>query len=113
MTSADSLPQIAARLFPILKSLAVQKKTTTYGQASDVINWANARSMSQPLNLIENWCARNKLPPLHVLVVQKKTGLPGRKAGLGGAATPEIAIARVFDHDWSGVVAPSPSDLDI
>lgn len=37
-----------------------------------------AVSLTQPLEIVMNYCKQNKLPPLTILVVQKHTGIPGQ-----------------------------------
>ena len=60
------------------------------------------------LKLIMEYCANCGLPPLTVVVVNKKTGRPG-----SGLPTENVDAMResVFGHDWRGVYQPTPQEL--
>ena len=61
------------------------------------------------LEPIQKYCKRHKLPPLTVLVVNEKTGLPG--VGFKDAKNIFAAQARVFVYDWYRRKAPQPEDF--
>ena len=61
------------------------------------------------LGPVQEYCKRNKLPPLTCLVVNEKNGLPSE--GFTEAKDIFGAQARVFVYDWLGHKAPSPDDF--
>jgi hypothetical protein len=63
------------------------------------------------LGPIQEYCKRNGLPPLTLLVVNEKTGLPSE--GFTGAKDIFGAQARVFVYDWLGHRAPPPEDFKV
>jgi hypothetical protein len=58
------------------------------------------------LEPIQSYCLIEKLPPLTILVVSKKTGLPG--SGFGAVSEIPKNQIRVFDYDWLKHGCPAP-----
>lgn len=56
----------------------------------------------------KDYCQQNQLPPLTVIVVNQKTGLPGE-----GLTDVELNADReaVFNYDWFNLYPPSPEEL--
>ncbi len=55
------------------------------------------------------WCDENGLPPLTVLVVNKKTGLPG--TGLILSTDLNADREAVFQFNWYSIVPPTSAEL--
>ena len=66
--------------------------------------------LSQSLDLIQNYCVAESLPPLTALVVQKGTGAPS--SGYVATADAPSAQAKVYEHDWIGLGNPGPEALE-
>jgi hypothetical protein len=70
--------QRAKMTWSILVSLAITKgNPTTYKELAASLN-LHWRVLSWPLGKIQHFCHKNNLPPLQALVVNSKTGLPGK-----------------------------------
>ena len=104
-------PEIAVRMFPMLTALASKNAKITYGQIRDALDWGSNQGMREPLNRIKEWCAKRDLPPLHLVVVNSDTGLPGDGALLGDTETVQVKIASVYAHDWGRIPGPIESEM--
>lgn len=99
----------AEQIWPILIGLAYDRRTITYGGLAEVLGFEGAGVFSGILGQIMHWCAANDVPPLTILVVNSKSGLPG-----DGLTTPDDLNADrevVFGYDWYDLVAPRAADL--
>jgi hypothetical protein len=69
-----------------------------------------SRGLGRLLEPIQSYCLMNQLPPLTILVVQAKTGMPG----VGFVAAQDIPRTQqdVFTFDWLGLGAPSTDILE-
>ncbi|TIP82407.1 MAG: hypothetical protein E5X60_33640 [Mesorhizobium sp.] len=70
----------------------------------------SATSRATQLGHIMHWCADNDLPPLTVLVVNAKTGLPG--AGLWRIENLHADREKVFGYSWYQLVPPTIEELN-
>lgn len=92
-------PERALQIWQVLISLANNRQTITYEKLSDLIGMGNvAVSLTQPLELLMNYCKGNGLPPLTILVVQKHSGQPGQ--GLTTIEELNVDREKVFNYEW-------------
>lgn len=93
----------ARRAWPLLVALAKQRREPlTYAELCARLG-LHHRAAACILDLVQDWCSRNRLPPLQALVVNARTRLPG--SGAKGAGKDERqhrrALERVYRHaDW-------------
>ena len=88
----------------ILVKLTSGKKTITYGEIADEVCAGDARSTTAFLDPIADYCWKNDLPPLTVLVVNKRSCKPSKSFNekwLRPDESVESATAEVWDYDWS------------
>ena len=90
----------ARQIWPLLVCAARDRKTYTYKELASKLEMDGAaRSMGGFLEPIMWYCKANCLPPLTVLVVNKRSRQPG-----SGLATLEESMEqardRVFGWDW-------------
>jgi alkylated DNA nucleotide flippase Atl1 len=107
MTRSDR----AAQIWAVLAWAARNRQVLTYGHIAKLIGCPTA-ALGAWLELIQSYCLVSGLPPLTVIVVQQKTGLPG--SGFTGAAATDLAQAQmaVLDFDWLEHGNPGADALD-
>lgn len=95
----------AADVWPHLVRYAFERRTATYGELAKETAIFH-RNLRLALDPIGQWCFRNKLPPLTIVIVDADTGRPG--SGIVGTseATLDEDLARAFGHDWAAVTNP-------
>lgn len=98
----------AAQFWSILVLAARQQKILSYDLMSRLTGIPRP-GIGEFLGPVQEYCKRNKLPPLTALVVNEKDGLPSH--GFTEAKDIFGAQARVFVYDWLGSKAPSPDDF--
>ncbi|MBI2373849.1 MAG: hypothetical protein HYV07_07620 [Deltaproteobacteria bacterium] len=103
-----SAPKRALQIWLILLARAELRRTITYGDVARILGYDGAGVLAHILGHIMYHCQRNKLPPLTVLVVNQKTGLPG-----DGLVAEDIHAQReaVFGYDWYAIEPPLPEEL--
>ena len=96
----------AQQSWPILISMAKQRRTIKYEELSQFIGYTDSRPIWSVLGNIMFFCELKELPPLTALVVNKE-GVPGN--GLTSVSSNELNEKRenVFDFDWYSIVPPS------
>lgn len=89
--------QRAMQLWPLLAWSATNRQVLTYDLVSKLTGIPKV-ALGKCLCPIHEYCRKNKMPALTSIVVNKKTGLPGR----GFHAAKDIASEhmKVFDFDW-------------
>jgi len=87
----------AAQIWPLLTFAASMHLTLTYGKLAQLIG-GMPPALGRWMEPIQSYCLINNLPPLTVLVVSERTGVPG--TGFVAAADVPEAQARVFRYDW-------------
>ena len=105
---ADSANERAQRIWIILTGMVMNHsgpekiKTITYGNLAEKLERPRgyARALGFPLGVIGRFCIRHKLPPLNVIVVNQKTGMPGKRVVLRPGSTVERDQKTVMKHDW-------------
>ena len=95
----------AAQLWPLLAFAARNRQILTYDLVSRLTGVPRP-AVGDFLGPIHDYCLQQKLPPLTVLVVSEKSGLPG--VGFVAAKDFAQAQASVFAYDWCKQPAPSP-----
>ncbi|MCB1033130.1 MAG: hypothetical protein KDD47_04775 [Acidobacteria bacterium] len=100
----------AAQIWPVLALAARNRQILTYEMVGQMIG-VPARGLGKLLEPIQSYCLVNKLPPLTILVVRKRAGLPG--SGFSAATAKEYGKCQmqVFEYDWLAHGAPTPGDL--
>ena len=98
----------AWQVWPVLAYAASNRQMLTYEMVGQLTGMA-IPGLGRVLEPIQSYCLLNDLPPLSVLVVNKKTGLPG----IGFVAADDLATAliEVFERDWRNVGCPTPDAL--
>jgi len=101
-------PYRALQIWLILIGAAKNRQILTYGMVANILGYEGAGTLAHILGHIMFYCQQNELPPLTIIVVNQKTGLPGE--GMTGAdlnADRESA----FNFDWYSLVPPTPEEL--
>jgi hypothetical protein len=101
----------ASQIWAVLAFAAKNRQSLTYGILSKLIGVPTA-GLGQLLEPIQSYCMIEGLPPLTILVVQQKSGLPG--SGFTGAKATEYAKNQmlVFNFDWIEHRNPQPEKLE-
>lgn len=102
-------PERALQLWQILISKADNRQTMTYISLAKMAGYSDARPMMQILGYIMDYCQKEGLPPLTILVVNKATGEPG--GGLSTVNQLNQDRENVFNYDWYGVFPPSADEF--
>ncbi len=105
-----SAAERAAQIWAVLGLAARNRQILTYKMVGRLIG-VPAHGLGQLLEPIQSFCLLNQLPPLTILVVLEKTGLPS--TGFSGAPADELARQQldVFAFDWIEHGAPTPDEL--
>jgi hypothetical protein len=98
----------ALQVWLILIGKAHNRQIMTYGMLADLLGFKGAGVLAQILGHVMYYCQDNKLPPLTILVVNQRTGLPGE--GLIGA---DLNADRetVFNHPWYEIHPPTAEQI--
>lgn len=100
----------ACQIWAVLAWAARSRQTITYTDLAHVTGGFTG-GLGAWLEPIQSYCLEHDLPPLTVLAVQKKSGMPG--SGFAGAPTADFAKAlqKVFDFDWLSHKNPGAEKL--
>jgi|SRR5579859_137640 len=99
----------AQQLWSILVLAARNRQILSYGiieQATGLVR----PSIGQMLSPIQNYCLNRKKPPLTILVVSEKSGIPGEKF-IAAKDIPQ-AQQHVFAYDWLAWGCPQTAELE-
>ena len=99
----------AVQIWQILVGSAHNRQTLTYKQLAEKVGYGGSGVFDKQLGHIMFYCAQNKLPPLTVLVVNSKTGLPGQ--GLLVEKNLHVEREKVFNYNWFGIYPPTAEAL--
>lgn len=116
MTTEVNQHERAYRVWNALITCASQKQSISYKQLAQRLE-LHHRVFSYPLGLIQEYCEREHLPPLTVLVYNSDTGMPG--AGFTASSDIGAATNAVSDFRWAeidnpfGYASDGKSDKDI
>ena len=101
--------QRALQLWSILVLAALNRQTLTYMMVSKLTG-LHLPSVGDALFPIQYYCKENKLPPLTVLVVREKDGIPGDGLPYSPAECAR-STQEVFSYDWSKHNAPGEDEF--
>ena len=99
----------AARIWPVLTYAARNRQTVTYDILAKHVGQIRP-ALGRCLEPIQSYCLLKELPPLTIVVVSERTGLPG--AGFIAAQDIPGKQMDVFAHDWLMTAVPLASDLE-
>ena len=102
--------QRALQIWMLLVCAARERKILTYGEIAKILGMKGAGQMGNFLGPIMFYCEENNLPPLSILVVNQKTGLPGD--GLVTIGDIDRDRERVFRYNWFGFPPPETQDFE-
>lgn len=106
MTKAERAQQI----WQVLVSAASNRQVLTYGLVADRIGMGPG-TLAGPLGCIMNYCEREDLPPLTVLVVGKGRGTPGHGLATVTPSTQDREREAVFAFNWFSRLPPTSKQL--
>ena len=98
----------AQQIWQILVSTASGRRVITYKILAKLIGYKGAGVLGNPLAYIAYWCKQNNLPPLTSLVVNDKTGLPGKGIPVKKAHTYR---EQVYKFPWFKIIPPTREEL--
>lgn len=101
----SSQEEKAWRAWRKLTECAAQKETITYGELAAHLG-THRRPIRYVLNLIQQYCLAENLPPLTILVHNKTTGVPGSGFIAGDANNPQTSIENVWNYKWESIENP-------
>ena len=103
-------PERAMQIWQILISCAHTQQSLTYGKVADYLGYKGAGVLSQPLDLIMRYCAKQGFPPLTCLVANKET----REPGSGLTTVEELTLDReaVHSKNWFALEPVQISDFE-
>ncbi|MGH9918080.1 MAG: HNH endonuclease [Nitrososphaerales archaeon] len=91
--------QRASRAWPVLTKTAALRKTLTYAELAARLR-IHPRPIRFVLGEIQDYCLDAKLPPLTILVVNKRTHHPGAGFIAWDVDDWENGLPRVYDYPW-------------
>lgn len=97
--------QRAYSAWTILTSYAAKSETITYGELGRQLN-IHHRAVRFVLELMQDFCMQNQLPPLTILVLNKNTGLPGDGFIAYDIENSQDGIEKVFSYNWTTIQNP-------
>lgn len=104
-------PSRALQVWQILISAAMNRQTHTYKSLSNLMFGHNATGVLGPmLGYVADYCNKYSLPPLTVIVVNSKTGLPGEEIPVNESLNEQRE--RVYSFDWYDIYPPSEEELE-
>lgn len=92
----------SAKLWNLLANLSSKKELITYKKASEVLD-IHHRTIKWPLHFIQEYCKKNYLPPLTILIIDR-IGNRG-KGFIYTNNLPKLELD-VFQYDWSSLSNP-------
>lgn len=99
----------AAQIWSVIALAAQNRQVLTYDMVGRLIGVLR-QCLGRLLEPIQSYCLLNRLPPLTILVVRERTGIPG--TGFVAAQDIPQTQMEVFAVDWLSHGAPSPDDLE-
>lgn len=97
--------EVAARTWDVLTEHALQKHQLYYSELADRLD-IHHRLVRIPLDLLQDYCLEQGLPPLTILVISRSSDLPGS----GFIAAPAEALAEKLRDvlEWPWHEEPNP-----
>lgn len=94
----------ASRAWPILISIAKQRKTVTYGELAILLN-IHHRAIRFVLSVIQDYCLEVRIPPITILVING-SGKPGSGFIAYNLDYFDEGLDEVFSFDWDKIENP-------
>lgn len=97
--------ELAGLAWAPLVAAAQRRHKPTYEELAQSIGTRGVSLMGQVLEPLQRYCLEKSLPPLTSIVINKRTGLPG-KGFTAVSGDPEDAQEATFTWDWRGITPP-------
>lgn len=98
----------ATQIWSVLALAATNRQVLTYRMLASLLG-VPARGLGPLLEPVQSYCVREGLPPLTILVVSERDGLPS--SGFTAAEDIPKTQLDVFEYNWIKRRAPSPEKL--
>ena len=95
----------AFRAWPLLTTTAANHSTVTYAGLADHLH-IHPRPIRYVLGVIQDWCLREKKPPLTILVVSQSRHQPGQGFIAWDVNDLEEGYAQVYSFRWEDLPNP-------
>ncbi len=95
----------AFRAWPFLTAAAASRSTVTYAELADYLH-IHPRPIRYVLAVIQDWCLREKKPPLTILVVSQYRRQPGQGFIAWDVNDLEEGYEQVYSFRWSDLSNP-------
>jgi putative restriction endonuclease len=95
----------AFRAWPLLTATAERRSTITYAELADHLD-IHPRPIRYVLAVIQDWCLREKKPPLTILVVSQSRGRPGQGFIAWDVNDLDEGYQQVYSFRWSELANP-------
>jgi putative restriction endonuclease len=103
--------ELAAKAWPILTAAAEKQQSVTYGWLANTIGMSHHRPINLVLSEIQDYCLREKLPPLTILVESQGGGV-GTGFIAWDADDIESGRQKVYAENWNSQLNPFTFALD-
>ena len=90
----------AIDLWKILVDIANKKELCTYKNVSSILN-IHPRVIRYPLHIIQEYCIKNDLPPLTIIIVSSISGRQGKGIYASNPDQYSRKITEVYNFNWS------------
>jgi putative restriction endonuclease len=97
--------QRAFSAWTILTKSAKNSEPITYGELARQLN-LHHRAIRFILGVIQDYCMRNELPPLTIIVLNKNTGLPGDGFIAYDIENSQDGMNKVYAYEWTKLTNP-------
>lgn len=95
----------AYRAWPVLTAAARRGNTITYGELATALG-IHHRAVRYVLGVVQDYCLREKLPPLTILIVNQGEGVPGAGFIAWDVDDLQAGMSRVFHYNWEQLDNP-------
>jgi len=95
----------AFRAWSLLTAAAANRSKITYAELADHLD-IHPRPIRYVLAVIQDWCLREKKPPLTILVVSQSRGQPGQGFIAWDVNDLDEGYAQVYSFRWSDLANP-------
>lgn len=90
---------MASRAWPVLTRTAQRRAKIGYKELGDEIG-IHHRTVRLPLELIQDYCLEEKLPPITILIVNQNRNAPGAGFIAWDVDDLETGFGKVWDYPW-------------
>jgi putative restriction endonuclease len=95
----------AFRAWPLLADRAAIRSKLTYGEMAQPLQ-IHPRAVGHVLGVIQDWCLRERKPPLTILVISKGNGQPGQGFIAWNGSNLNEGFEEVFAYPWHTLSNP-------